>query len=32
MIYWSTHEVKRSMKGIFVWFYRSFEIISYMPS
>jgi hypothetical protein len=29
MIYWSTQEVKKS---IFVWFCRSFEIISYMPS
>jgi hypothetical protein len=32
MIYWSTQEVKKSTKSIFVWFYRSFEIISYMPS
>jgi hypothetical protein len=32
MIYLSTQEVKKSMKGIFVWFYRSFKIISYMPS
>jgi hypothetical protein len=32
VIYWSTQEVKKSMKSIFVWFCRSFEIISYMPS
>jgi hypothetical protein len=32
MIYWSTKEVKKSMKGIFTWFCRSFEIISYTPS
>jgi hypothetical protein len=32
MIYWSTHGVKKSMKSIFIWFCRSFEVISYMPS
>jgi hypothetical protein len=32
MIYWSTQEVKKSMKGIFAWLCRSFEIISYMLS
>jgi hypothetical protein len=31
-IYRSTQEVKKSMRGIFVWFCRSFEIIGYMPS
>jgi hypothetical protein len=32
MIYWSTQEEKESMKSIFFWFCRSFEIISYMPN
>jgi hypothetical protein len=32
MIYWSTEEVKESMKGIFLWFYRSFGVIGCMPS
>jgi hypothetical protein len=32
MIYWSTQEVKKNMKSIFIWFCRSFEIISYMLS
>jgi hypothetical protein len=32
MIYWSTQEVKKSMKSIFDWFCRSFEIIGCMPS
>jgi hypothetical protein len=32
MIYWSTQEVMKSMKGIFIWFCRNFKIISYTPS
>jgi hypothetical protein len=32
MIYRSTQEVKKSMKSISVWFYRSFEIIGCIPS
>jgi hypothetical protein len=31
-IYRSTQKVKKSMKGIFVWFCRRFEIIGYTPS
>jgi hypothetical protein len=32
MIYWFTQKVKKSMKIIFVWFCKRFEIISYIPS
>jgi hypothetical protein len=32
MNYWSALRMKKNMKNIFVWYYRSFETIDYMPS